>query len=166
MKAFIYKTSENQYLGFIINFSETNEPLLYLNTIPHSFDDTITILKKYVNENEIEDKNIPEYIIDWAGKVVSIRQGMDQDTSKIPLDYSDYTPKQKMIVKFCIENIPVNEIYPYSKVAELAGLPKAQRFVGTTMKTLRQPYIVPVHRVKSIKAIKKRSSKVRRKMPL
>ena len=87
MKAFIYKTSENQYLGFIINFSETNEPLLYLNTIPHSFDDTITILKKYVNENEIEDKNIPEYIIDWAGKVVSIRQGMDQRERRRPSEF-------------------------------------------------------------------------------
>ena len=52
--------------------------------------------------------------------------------------------------------IPVNELWPYSKVALESELPKAQRFVGTTMKVLRQPYIVPVHRVKSISYIRKK----------
>ena len=156
MKAYVYKANSDQFIGFIIS-KEDNKKIsrLFLNTTIKTLEEVLAILNENLDINEIETTNIPKYILEWANKIISIRKGFDQDTSMIPLDYTGYTDKQKLVTKFCIKNIPVNEIFSYSKIAKLVGLPNAQRFVGTTMKKVRQPYIVPVHRVKSIKSIKK-----------
>lgn len=150
------------YVGIIVN--DTNA--IYFNTSPKGYND---IDQEITNITNITvERNIPQAIQSLADKISAITQGFDQDTSDIPLDFSDYTEKQIQVIKTAMK-IPVNEIWPYSKVAEMAGLPKAQRFVGTTMRVLRQPYIVPVHRVKSISYIRKKTGQSKRKfnkMPL
>lgn len=150
------------FVGIVVSSTNT----IYLNTSPKNHSE---IEQEITNIPNITiEKNIPPAIQVLADKISSITQGFDQDTSDTPLDFSDYTEKQVQVIKTAMK-IPVNELWPYSKVAEVAGLPKAQRFVGTTMRVLRQPFIVPVHRVKSISYIRKKSSKSKRrfnKMPL
>ena len=93
---------------------------------------------------------------DIIGKRIGIRiKGIDQDTSMIPLDLSDYTPKQRRVIETAHLKIPVGEFYSYGQVAEMADLIGAFRFVGTTMKKSRTPWIIPCQRVKSSSWIKK-----------
>lgn len=167
MQGFIIEHEEKTYLGFLVSLTPNKEPLLYLNTSPSKpWVDVLEILKAYIDENLIECKNFPSYIRDWAQIISNIKKGLDRDTSNIRLDYADYTPKQKIVIEVCIRQLKVNQFYSYSDVASMAGLPNAQRFVGTTMKKVRQPYIVPVHRVKSKKFIKGKTKTILRKMPL
>lgn len=165
MKSYIVKINEDQYIGFNITFTSKNEPMIYRNTSIKSFEKVKEYLSLDKDSLDLETKNIPKFVKDWANVIASIQRGTDQDTSTFPVDYSNYTEKQKIVIEFCIQNIPVNEIWPYSKVAELSGLPKAQRFVGSTMKKSRHPFLLPVQRIKSLKYLKK-SQKVSRKMPL
>ena len=167
-KCYIVKINEKQFIGFIITYLTDNESRqdckVYLNTSLKSLKDVKEKLTEFIHPLAVEKAN-PDFIVLWAEKIASNQNGIDQDTSMIPIDYSDYTEKQVQVIKFCHENIPVGEIYPYSKVAELAGLPKAQRFVGSTMRKSRVPFILPVQRVKSLKYLKKQHA-VSRKMPL
>ena len=156
MICYFIPVQKNLFVGIVI--SSTNA--IYLNTSPKSYSDIEQEIAS-IPDSMIE-KNIPQSIRMLADKISSITQGFDQDTSDTLLDLSNYTEKQVLVIKTAMK-IPVNEIWPYSKVAELAGLPKAQRFVGTTMKVLRQPYIVPVHRVKSMAYIRKKSGQSKRR---
>ncbi len=162
MLGYYVPLQNNLFVGIIVTFEQT----IYLNTSPKFRSE---VEKDFsIIPNITFTTTIPENIQALADKIYLITQGIDQDTSQVQLDYSDYTEKQVIVIKTAM-NIPVNEIWPYSKVAEGAGLPKAQRFVGTTMRILRQPYIVPVHRVKSISYIRKKKSKSKRrfdKMPI
>jgi O6-methylguanine-DNA--protein-cysteine methyltransferase len=154
MNGYIVQVADKLFVGIVSIEQNKNEGnfKLYLNTTVKNKSE---IERELQNINDIVFQSLtPEYIIDCANKIFLIKQGFDQDTSKIVLDYTGYTEKQIQVIKTAM-TIPVNEIWPYSKVAEQAGLPQAQRFVGTTMRILRQPYIVPVHRVKSKKFFKK-----------
>lgn len=166
MIGYIVPVSSTLFVGIVINKTDKNMISIYSNTSPRPNNEVLNGL------NSIDDltleKNVPKEIQDLATKISLIKQGFDQDLSHITLDYSGYTEKQIQVIKTAM-NIPVNEIWPYSRVAEAAGLPKAQRFVGTTMRVLRQPYIVPVHRVKSLSYIRKKERTGRRnfnKMPI
>ena len=156
MRAYIVPVNASSYVGIIISSDQKNNSLLYLNTSPKSLSEIELNFEDIKNINI--ESNIPSYIEDIANKISLIKQGFDQDTSNIALDYSGYTQKQTQVIKTAMK-IPVNEIWPYSKVAEEAGLPKAQRFVGTTMRVLRQPYVVPVQRVKSLSYLRKKERK-------
>lgn len=166
MRGYIVPVANNLHVAIIISSQETNRPTIYRNTHPELLEEIEKQAKNW--ENVVFEKSIPKVIEELAQKIALITQGFDQDTSQIALDYTDYTEKQIQVIQTAMK-IPVNEIWPYSKVAEEVGLPKAQRFVGTTMRVLRQPYIVPVHRVKSISYIRKKERKSKRnynKMPL
>ena len=166
MIGFIVPVQQELFVGIIVTCNDPINFKVYLNTSPKSFHEVEIQFQEQKNVNM--EKEIPKYIQEIANKLSLIKQGMDQDTSNIILDYSEYTEKQVQVIKTAMK-IPVNEIWPYSKVAEEAGLPRAQRFVGTTMRVLRQPYIVPVQRVKSISFLKKKQRKAKRnfkKMPL
>ena len=165
---YIVPVQSDLFVLIIVKSISASQYNIYLNTSPYSLTDVTKELESLQNLSISIKKDIPTDISDIASKIYLIKQGFDQDTSKISLDYSDYTEKQIQVIKTTM-TIPVDEIWPYSKVAEKAGLPKAQRFVGTTMRTLRQPYIVPVQRVKSISYLKKKTASSKRKfnkMPL
>ena len=166
MIGYIVPVQQELYVGVITTSNEPKTSKIYLNTSPKSLQEVENQFKEL--KNVVIEKEIPKHIQEIANKISLIKQGIDQDTSNILLDYSNYTEKQIQVIKTAME-IPVNEIWPYSKVAEKAELPRAQRFVGTTMRVLRQPYIVPVQRVKSISFLKKKQRKSKRnfnKMPL
>ena len=164
MIGYIIEVEHDLFVCILIN--QYTNPIVYANSSIITFAETNDFFNNFSNPIEIVTENIPETIKEWANKIFMIKKGFDQDTSNIPLDFSDYTVKQIQVIKTALQ-IPVNEIWPYSKVAELANLPKAQRFVGSTMKLLRQPYIVPVQRVKSLSFLRTKNKKInKRKMPL
>lgn len=166
MIGYFVPVSHDLFVAIVTTLSKSNELAIYLNTHPQKL---VELKKEAENwQDVIFEKDIPKQIYQLAQKIDLIYQGFDQDTASVLLDYANYTVKQIQVIKTAMK-IPVNEIWPYSKVAEEAGLPKAQRFVGTTMRVLRQPYIVPVQRVKSISYLRKKERKGRRnfnKMPL
>ena len=166
MIGYIVPVGTDLYVAIVISSQESDKPIVYRNTHPQKREEIESQAKEW--ENTIFNDQIPKEIEEIATKIALITQGFDQDTSNIILDYADYTEKQKQVIQTAMK-IPVNEIWPYSRVAEEAGLPKAQRFVGTTMRVSRHPYIVPVQRVKSISYIRKKDRKSKRnynKMPL
>ncbi|MHA1990340.1 MAG: MGMT family protein [Candidatus Hodarchaeales archaeon] len=144
----------NRYIGFILNISNTMKPLVYLNTAIKSFNEVKTTLIEKEKVSNIEKSN-PEILEDWAKTIEQMFMGEDQNTSNIPLDLSDYTSKQAKVIDTVHKKIPVNEFYSYSDVAEMAGFPNAQRFVGSTMKICRQYPIIPCKRVKNAQWIKR-----------
>ena len=166
MEAYIVAVEHDKFVGIVVNKGHAGNFLIYLNTSARPL---LEVKKEISDINDVQiKKQIPEEISKIAQKVSLICQGLDQDTSEVTLDYSGYTEKQIQVIKTAMK-IPVNELWPYSKVALESGLPKAQRFVGTTMRVLRQPYIVPVHRVKSISYIRKKqrtNKKSFTKMPI
>ena len=90
--------------------------------------------------------------------------GFYKDTADIPLDLTGYTPKQVKVIETAQHMVPVNEFYTYGQIATLANLPSAHRFVGSTMKMCRQPWIIPCHRIKNSQFVKRLQSNPRKKM--
>ena len=62
------------------------------------------------------------------------------------MDLSRFTPSQQAVYR-TVAKIPYGETASYGQVARLAGLPRAARFVGTTMANNRYPVFIPCHRV-------------------
>jgi len=62
------------------------------------------------------------------------------------MDLSRFTPSQQVVYR-TVANIPYGETASYGQVARLAGLPRAARFVGTTMAKNAYPVFIPCHRV-------------------
>jgi O6-methylguanine-DNA--protein-cysteine methyltransferase len=155
----------NRCIGFILNISNEVKSLVYLNTSIKPYNDIKATLIETNKVSSIEKSN-PEILEKWAKTIEQIFMGEDQNTSNIPLDLSDYTPKQAKVIDTVHKKIPVNEFYSYSDVAEMAGFPNAQRFVGSTMKICRQYPIIPCKRVKNAQWIKrlKRPARSDRKM--
>lgn len=159
----IYLVENGQlFCGLIITYDEAMKPMVYLNTVPKTQEEVMMTLAKYVTIESVQFKNVPIEVQKWAKQVIDVFRGNDQDTSAIPIDLSGYTPKQRVVVEVSHQQLEPGKYYSYGEVAALAGIPNAHRFVGTTMKTLRQPYIVPVQRVKRSDWIKKR---LRQKKP-
>jgi O6-methylguanine-DNA--protein-cysteine methyltransferase len=166
-KAYLVKTNgDDRWIGFIIT-NEAEKMAVYANTGLSSREKVVQWLIKSVPGITAKDEGVPAEIIEWAGKIALIRAGIDQDTGSIPLDLRDYTPKQRTVIETACRHIPVNEYSSYGRIAELAGLPGAARFVGSTMRTCRQPWIIPCQRVKNSRFIKSwkrgNSSIIRRK---
>lgn len=55
------------------------------------------------------------------------------------------TPQQRIYT--VLRSIPLGKVVTYGQVAELAGLPRAARLVGTTLKKLPKGSTLPWHRV-------------------
>lgn len=166
MIGYIVEISHSSYIGFLVQENSDSKVKIFLNTSPKPLDEITEEFQSF--ENVQITKEIPEPIQEIAKKIALIKQGFDQDLSYVSLDLTGYSEKQVQVIKTAM-TIPVNEIWPYSKVAEIAGLPRAQRFVGTTMRVLRQPYIVPVQRVKSLSYIRKKERSDKRnykRMPI
>jgi O6-methylguanine-DNA--protein-cysteine methyltransferase len=146
----------NQFIGFVLTQKVKSIHKVYYNSVkPSSKEEIIKDLREKFPDISVVEEEIPEFLNDWASRIISILSENDQHTADIPLDLSNYTEKQQMVIKTAHESIPVNEVYSYGKVATMAGLHGAFRFVGTTMKNARQPWIIPCHRVKSAAWIKK-----------
>lgn len=62
------------------------------------------------------------------------------------IDISRFTPSQQTVYR-TVAKIPYGETASYGQVARLAGLPRAARFVGTTMANNPYPVFIPCHRV-------------------
>jgi methylated-DNA-[protein]-cysteine S-methyltransferase len=62
------------------------------------------------------------------------------------MDLSRFTPSQQAVYR-TVAKIPYGQTASYGQVARLAGLPRAARFVGTTMANNPYPVIIPCHRV-------------------
>ena len=62
------------------------------------------------------------------------------------MDLSRFTPSQQAVYRI-VAKVPYGETASYGQVARLAGLPRAARFVGTTMANNPYPVFIPCHRV-------------------
>ncbi|WP_319524306.1 MGMT family protein [uncultured Desulfosarcina sp.] len=62
------------------------------------------------------------------------------------MDLSRFTPSQQAVYQ-AVAGIPYGETASYGQVAKMAGLPRAARFVGTTMANNPYPVLIPCHRV-------------------
>lgn len=62
------------------------------------------------------------------------------------MDLSGFTPSQQAVYR-SVAAIPYGRTASYGQVARMAGLPRAARFVGTTMANNRYPVFIPCHRV-------------------
>lgn len=159
---YLISVGSSKFIGLVITETTKKNLGVYANTDILSKGEVIERLKKYVSEEKIIDSNISEEIKEWAKKIYDIREGVDRDTSNIPLDLSGYTPKQKIVIETVCKVTSVNEYKTYGDIAERADLIGAARFVGTTMKTCRQPWIIPCQRVVSssyLKRLKRKSNK-------
>ena len=62
------------------------------------------------------------------------------------MNLSRFTPSQQAVYH-TVAAIPYGETASYGQVARMAGLPRAARFVGTTMANNPYPVLIPCHRV-------------------
>jgi len=62
------------------------------------------------------------------------------------MDLSRFTPAQQAVYR-TVSQIPYGQTASYGQVARMAGLPRAARFVGTTMANNPYPILIPCHRV-------------------
>lgn len=62
------------------------------------------------------------------------------------MDLARFTPSQQAVYR-TVATIPYGETSSYGQVARMAGLPRAARFVGTTMARNPYPVFIPCHRV-------------------
>ncbi len=62
------------------------------------------------------------------------------------MDLSRRTSAQQAVYR-TVGRIPFGQTASYGQVARMAGLPRAARFVGTTMATNPYPILIPCHRV-------------------
>jgi len=62
------------------------------------------------------------------------------------MDLSRFTASQQAVYR-AVSGISYGETASYGQVARMAGLPRAARFVGTTMANNPYPVLIPCHRV-------------------
>ncbi|WP_319404891.1 MGMT family protein [uncultured Desulfosarcina sp.] len=62
------------------------------------------------------------------------------------MDLSRFTSAQQAVYR-TVAKIPYGRTASYGQVARMAGLPRAARFVGTTMANNPYPVFIPCHRV-------------------
>ena len=62
------------------------------------------------------------------------------------MDLSRFTPAQQSVYR-TVATIPYGRTASYGQVARMANLPRAARFVGTTMAKNAYPVFIPCHRV-------------------
>ncbi len=81
-----------------------------------------------------------------AATLVRYFEGQRIDTPWPVMDLSRFTPAQQAVYR-TVAKIPYGETASYGQVARMAGLPRAARFVGTTMANNPYPVFIPCHRV-------------------
>jgi methylated-DNA-[protein]-cysteine S-methyltransferase len=91
------------------------------------------------------DSNHPE-ALKIGATLVRYFNGEPVDTPWPVMDLSRFTPSQQAVYR-TVAQIPYGQTASYGQVARLAGLPRAARFVGTTMATNPYPVFIPCHRV-------------------
>ena len=159
---------DGEWVG--IALTETNEA--HYNTCPGSKETVLETIKSDFGEILVHQESIPDFLKEWGQKIKINASGEDTNTSEIPLDFSGYSDKQVKVIKAVHLRTSVNSYSSYSEIADIAGLPNAQRFVGTTMRICRQPYIIPCHRVKNASFIRRtqekpvRNRNVKRRVPV
>ena len=98
-----------------------------------------------VGAADLERSNRSEFI-QILNLVYSIMDGEPVSLDGIKFDFSDLT-ENKIRVLESVLDIPKGETRSYGQIANISGLPKAARFVGTVMATNRFAPIIPCHRV-------------------
>ena len=91
------------------------------------------------------DKHHPEA----AAIAATLVRYFNGDRVDIPwpvMDISRFTPSQQAVYR-TVADIPYGQTASYGQVARMAGLPRAARFVGTTMANNPYPVLIPCHRV-------------------
>jgi methylated-DNA-[protein]-cysteine S-methyltransferase len=73
-------------------------------------------------------------------------KGSPDDFLDVRIDCSDLTRFQSRVVDIC-RRIPFGSSLTYGELAARAGHPRAARAVGSCMRNIRVPLIVPCHRV-------------------
>ena len=91
------------------------------------------------------DNNHPE-AMKVGAVLVRYFNGEQIDIPWPVMDLSRFTPSQQAVYRI-VAKIPYGETASYGQVARLAGLPRAARFVGTTMANNPYPVLIPCHRV-------------------
>ncbi len=81
-----------------------------------------------------------------ADRLVRYFDGQPIDTPWPVMDLSRFTPSQQAVYR-AVATIPYGHTASYGRVAAMAGLPRAARFVGTTMAKNAYPVFIPCHRV-------------------
>lgn len=81
-----------------------------------------------------------------ASSLVRYFDGERIDTPWPVLDLSRFTASQQAVYR-SVAAIPYGQTAAYGSVARMAGLPRAARFVGTTMANNPYPVFIPCHRV-------------------
>jgi methylated-DNA-[protein]-cysteine S-methyltransferase len=83
---------------------------------------------------------------DIASAMVRYFNGEPVDIPWPVMDFSRFTPSQQAVYR-TVATIPYGQTASYGQVARMAGLPRAARFVGTTMANNPYPVFIPCHRV-------------------
>ncbi len=78
--------------------------------------------------------------------LIEYLNGMTVDFRVIPIDWSDYTPFQRLVLDE-VAAIPPGRTLSYREVADRVGRPRAARAVGNAVGANRTPVVVPCHRV-------------------
>ena len=81
-----------------------------------------------------------------ANRLARYFAGEPVDTPWPVMDLSRFTPAQQAVYR-AVATIPYGRTASYGQVALMAGLPRAARFVGTTMAHNAYPVFIPCHRV-------------------
>ena len=81
-----------------------------------------------------------------AASLVRYFNGQPVDIPWPVMDLTRFTPSQQAVYR-TVAKIPYGETVSYGQVARMAGIPRAARFVGTTMANNAYPVFIPCHRV-------------------
>lgn len=81
-----------------------------------------------------------------AASLVRYFDGQPVDIPWAVMDLSRFTPSQQAVYR-TVAQIPYGATASYGQVARMAGIPRAARFVGTTMANNPYPVFIPCHRV-------------------
>ena len=81
-----------------------------------------------------------------AARLVRYFDGQPIDCPWPVMDLTRYTLSQQAVYRV-VAGIPYGQTASYGQVARMTGLPRAARFVGTTMANNPYPVFIPCHRV-------------------
>lgn len=114
---------------------EIKLPLADLNVLCQPFDD-----RGWQIDNSHSE------VLRIANRLVRYFNGERIQTPWPVMDLSRFTPAQQTVYR-TVATIPYGQTASYGQIARMAGLPRAARFVGTTMANNRYPVFIPCHRV-------------------
>lgn len=83
---------------------------------------------------------------EYAAVIREFLDGKRYDLSEIPLDMTKFTNFECDVLK-AARKIPFGKTVSYSKLAFMAGYPKAVRAAASVMRKNRFPLVIPCHRV-------------------